>query len=231
MRPRRATICSCTSSAPRADGAAAAWPELAMQVRGAAAPRLPASLLRLPPRPGAGAGAAADGERRGGRGAARDVRVARPRGGAGDRPQRRRSRARPARGGGCARRPTPRASAARWSPTAARSPTSSSAPTATSSTWSSTRRRAIATARRSRSWPTTTAAAAPVWSRRWSSSSPTAAASARAPGRSTCTRTRSASGSSGSSGSPSSTFRSEDLLSLELALKLARLHDVRTEAE
>ena len=42
-------------------------------VRGAAAPAVPASLLRLPPRPGAGAGAAAERERRGGRGAARGV--------------------------------------------------------------------------------------------------------------------------------------------------------------
>ena len=45
-----------------------------------------------------------------------------------------------ARAGACARRPTRRASGARWRPTAARSPTSSSAPTATSSTSSSTRR-------------------------------------------------------------------------------------------
>ena len=42
-------------------------------VRDAAAPRVPASVLRLPSRPGAGAGAAAERERRGGRGAARDV--------------------------------------------------------------------------------------------------------------------------------------------------------------
>ena len=42
-------------------------------VRDAAAARVPASLLRLPSRPGAGAGAAAERERRGGRGAARDV--------------------------------------------------------------------------------------------------------------------------------------------------------------
>ena len=113
---------------------------------------------------------------------------------------------------------------------AARSPTSSSAPTATSCTWSSTRRRATATASRWRSWSSTTAGAAPVWSRRSSGSSPTAAASPPAPGRSTCIRTPCASGSSASSASPSWTFRSEDLLSLELALKLVRLHDVRAEA-
>ena len=115
--------------------------------------------------------------------------------------------ARRAPGDGCARRRTPRASAARWSPTAARSATRSSARTATSCTSTSTRRRGTATAPRWSSSATTTAAAAPGWSRRWSSSSPTAAASRRARGRSTCTRTRCASGSSGSSGSAASTCR------------------------
>ena len=49
---------------------------------------------------------------------------------------------------------------------------------------------------------TTTAGAAPAWSRPWSSSSPTAAASPPAPAPSTSTRTRFASGSSGSSAWP-----------------------------
>ena len=94
-----------------------------------------------------------------------------------------------------------------------------------------TRRRATATASRSSRWPTTTAAAGPPGRDPRAVSSPTAAASPPAPGRCTCIRTPSASGSSGSSASPTSTWPSEDLLSLELALKLARLHRVRAEAE
>ena len=139
--------------------------------------------------------------------------------------------ARRAPAGGCARRPTRPASGARWSPRAAPSPTSSWAPTATSSTWSSTRRPATATARRSRSSTSTTAAAARGWSRRWSSSSPTAAASPPAPGRSyvhpntvrqRLERIERVAGLD---------LASEDLLSLELALKLARLHHVRAEKQ
>ncbi len=115
--------------------------------------------------------------------------------------------ARRAAGGGCAKPPTRPGSGVRWSPRAAPSPTSNSAPTATSSTSSSTRPRAIAITSRSRSWASTTAAAAPGWWRPWSSSSPTAAASPRAPERSTCTPTRCASDWSGSSASPGSTCR------------------------
>jgi GAF domain-containing protein len=66
-------------------------------------------------------------------------------------------------------------------------------------------RRATAIAPQWSTWASTTAAAARGWSRHWSSSSPTAAASRPVRGRSTCTRTRCASGSSGSSGSAAST--------------------------
>ena len=90
---------------------------------------------------------------------------------------------------------------------AARSATSNSAPTATWSTSSVIRRRATAIASRSRRWPSTTGGAVPAWSRPSSSTSPTAAASPPRPGRSTCIRTPSASGSTGSSASPASISR------------------------
>ena len=161
---------------------------------------LSARVLRLTSRPGARARAAAQRAERRGRAAARGVRGARARGRPGRRAQRGRPRlgeraATHARGGGRgADRPLARRA------TAARSATRSSARTATSFTSISTRRRATAIAPRWSSSATTTAAAAPGWSRPWSSSSPTAAASRRARGRSTCTRTRCVSGSSGSSG-------------------------------
>ena len=217
--------------APRADDSAAAWPELAARLEARLRRALSAGVLRLPPRPGAGAGAAAERED----GAVEELRAAceslgREEGlvvglsdvdrGAASARRRMREAADAARIGRSlvAERRRRLLRAARRLPV--------SRPPA-----SSTRRPATAIASRSRSWATTTAAAAPGWSRRWSSSSPTAAASAPAPGRSTCTRTRSASGSSGSSASPGSTWPSEDLLSLELALKLARLHHVRAETE
>ena len=102
------------------------------------------------------------------------------------------------------------------------------------STWcisSSTMRPRTATGSRSSSWWPTTGAAARACSRPSSSSWPTAAASPPAPARSTSTRTRSGSGSTASSGSPGLRLPDEDLLSLELALKLARLHRVRAGAE
>ena len=113
----------------------------------AAAP-LPPRVLRRPSRQPARAGAAARRDRDAARaaiGGACDA-LAREHGlliglsGA--------DRARPGRGGACARRPTPPGSPARLPPRAGRSPTTSSAPTATSSTSSSTRRPTTATARR-----------------------------------------------------------------------------------
>ena len=204
MRPLAATISSCTSSALRERPAPHPLAELAVRLETRLRRRVPASVLRLPSRPGAGAGAAAERERRGGRGAARGVceSLAREEGlvvGLSD----------VDRGAVSARRRMREAAdAARDRPLAGRRrrrglATSSSAPTATSSTWSSTRRPAIAIAR-----PVRGAGRVRPPARRPSDRDAGAVPRrprqrhAPAPGRSTCTRTPSVSGWSGSSASP-----------------------------
>ena len=113
----------------------------------------------------------------------------------------------PAPAGGCAKPPMRPASGVRWSPAAAPSPTNSGgAYRDPVHLVFSTRRPATAIASQSRIWARTTAATAPGWWKRWSSSSPTAAASAPARGRSTCTRIRSASDSTGPPGRQSSSW-------------------------
>ena len=65
---------------------------------------------------------------------------------------------------------------------------------------------------------------------RWRSTSPAAARSPTPRARSTSTRTRCASGSRGSSASRGCKLEAEDLLALELAVKLVRLDDARRRA-
>ena len=116
------------------------------------------------------------------------------------------------------------------SPAAARSATSSSAPTSTSSTCSWRSRRATATGPRSRRCSNTTASAARRCSTRSRSTWRGAARSPTRRARSTSTRTRCASGSRGSSASRGCALETEDLLALELAVKLVRLDDARRRA-